>query len=58
MGHVLQVTLGEDNLGTGIPVYHAVVDYVVEGDVDGEPLQIRKVFSTKKLLEEGKENLN
>jgi hypothetical protein len=56
-GNVLQVTLGEDNLGTGIPVYHAVVDYVVEGDVDNEPLQIRKVFSTKKLLEEGFANV-
>lgn len=57
MGHVLQVTLGEDNLGTGIPVYHAVVDYVVEGDVDVEPLQIRKVFSTKRLLAEGFANV-
>ena len=57
MGHVLQLTLGEDNLGTGIPVYHAVVDYVVEGDVDGEPLQIRKVFSTNRLLEEGFANV-
>ena len=57
MGHVLQLTLGEDNLGTGIPVYHAVIDYVVEGDVDGEPLQIRKVFSTNKLLEEGFANV-
>jgi hypothetical protein len=56
-GNVLQLTLGEDNLGTGIPVYHAIVDYVVEGDVDGEPLQIRKVFSTKKLLEEGFANV-
>jgi hypothetical protein len=57
MGHVLQLTLGEDNLGTGIPVYHVVVDYVVEGEVDGEPLQIRKVFSTNKLLEEGFANV-
>ncbi|KAL3922450.1 MAG: hypothetical protein SGILL_002203, partial [Bacillariaceae sp.] len=57
MGHVLQVTLGEDNLGTGIPVYHCVVDYVVEGEVDGEPLQIRKVFSTNKFIEEGFANV-
>jgi hypothetical protein len=56
-GNVLQVTLGEDNLGTGIPVYHAIVDFVVEGDIDDEPLQIRKVFSTKKLLEEGFANV-
>ncbi|KAG7352401.1 hypothetical protein IV203_008449 [Nitzschia inconspicua] len=56
-GNVLQVSLGEDILGTGIPVYHAVVDYVVEGEVDGEPLQIRKTFSTKRLLEEGFANV-
>lgn len=56
-GNVLQLTLGEDHLGTGIPVYHAVIDYVVENDVDGEPLQIRKIFSTKKLLEEGFANV-
>jgi hypothetical protein len=56
-GNVLQVSLGEDNLGTGIPVYHAVIDYIVEGDIDDEPLQIRKVFSTKTLLEEGFANV-
>ena len=34
MGHVLQVNLGNDTLGTGIPVYYALVDYVVEGERD------------------------
>jgi hypothetical protein len=58
MGHVLQVTLGEDSLGTGIPVYHAVVDYVVtDGATNHEPLQIRKCFTTKNLLEEGFANV-
>lgn len=58
MGHVLQVTLGEDNLGTGIPVYHAVVDYVVSDNETGkEPLQIRKCFTSKKLLDEGFANV-
>ena len=58
MGHVLQVTLGEDLDGAGIPVYHAIVDYVVESPtVDEEPLQVRKCFTTEKLLEEGFANV-
>lgn len=57
MGHVLQVSLGEDVLGTGIPVYYALVDYVVEGESDEDHIQVRKVFSSKKLLEEGFANV-
>ena len=69
MGHVLQVTLGEASDGTGIPVYHALVDYVVERKAlleEGEeedvttvedPLQVRKCFATRKLLEEGFANV-
>lgn len=57
MGHVLQVSLGEDNLGTGIPVYNALVDYVVEGDSDEEHIQVRKVFTSKTFLEEGFANV-
>ncbi len=58
IGNVLQVTLGEDPDGTGIPVYHTLVDYVVESDeVDDEPLQVRKCFATGKLLEEGFANV-
>jgi hypothetical protein len=79
MGHVLQISLGEDADGTGIPVYHALVDYVVDhhqnqnsNDHCGatftddtfhneleEPLQVqvRKCFSTRKLLEEGFANV-
>jgi len=57
MGHVLQVSLGEDDLGTGIPVYYALVDYVVEGESDEDHIQVRKVFTSKKLLEEGFANI-
>jgi len=57
MGHVLQVSLGESILGTGIPVYYALIDYVVEGDTDEEHIQVRKVFTSKKLLEEGFANV-
>lgn len=57
MGHVLQISLGEDHLGTGIPVYYALVDYVVEAEAKEDHLQIRKVFSSKKLLDEGFANV-
>ncbi len=57
MGHVLQVSLGEDTLGTGIPVYYAVIDFVVQGDTDDEHIQVRKIFSSKKLIEEGFANV-
>ena len=57
MGHVLQVSLGEDSLGTGIPVYYAVVDFVVQGASDEEHIQVRKVFTSKSLLEEGFANV-
>ena len=57
MGHVLQVSLGEDTLGTGIPVYYAVIDFVVEGDTDEEHMQVRKIFTSKKLIEEGFANV-
>jgi len=57
MGHVLQVSLGEDILGTGIPVYYALVDYVVAGDTDEDHIQVRKVFTSKKLIEEGFANV-
>ena len=39
-------------------MYHAVVDYVLVGDdADAEPIQVRKVFCTKHLLEEGFANV-
>jgi hypothetical protein len=58
-GNVLQVTLGEDPDGTGIPIYHTLVDYVVETDSVEEqhPMQVRKCFSTRKLFEEGFANV-
>ena len=68
MGHVLQVTLGEDPDGTGIPVYHAVVDYVVHVDdllasptsagIPSSTIQVRKCFETRHLLEEGFANVD
>lgn len=57
MGHVLQLSLGEDILGTGIPVYYALIDYVVAGDTDEDHIQVRKVFASRKLLEEGFANV-
>jgi len=57
VGHVQAVSLGEDILGTGIPVYYALIDYVVEGETDQEHIQVRKVFASKKLLEEGFANV-
>eukprot|EP00536_Pseudo-nitzschia_multiseries_P008257 jgi/Psemu1/325124/estExt_fgenesh1_pg.C_2080004 len=57
MGHVLQVSLGEDILGTGIPVYYALVDFVAKGDTDEDHIQVRKVFTSKKILEEGFANV-
>ena len=59
IGNVLQVTLGEDPDGTGIPVYHTLVDYVVENHEDPEqaPLQVRKCFTTGILFEEGFANV-
>jgi hypothetical protein len=60
-GNVLQVTLGQDPDGTGIPIYHTLVDYVVESSIiggeDEHPMQVRKCFSTRKLLEEGFANV-
>jgi hypothetical protein len=54
-GHVLQVTIGEDSDGTGIPVYQALIDYVV---ADTElPIQVRKCFQTQCLLEKGFANV-
>ena len=32
-GHVLQVSIEEDSLGTGIPTYKAVIDYMIENPV-------------------------
>jgi hypothetical protein len=55
-GHVLHVSMGEmDSLGTGIPTYVAVIDYMLEKDHDS--IQIRKHFATQKRLEEGFANV-
>ena len=54
-GHVLQATVGQDADGTGIPVYHAVIDYVVQ--FSDHPVQVRKCFQTRHLLQEGFANI-
>jgi hypothetical protein len=59
-GHVLHVSMGEmDSLGTGIPTYVAVIDYMLEKGADGQEhsIQIRKHFATQQRLEEGFANV-
>ena len=59
-GHVLHVSMGEmDSLGTGIPTYVAVIDYMIEkeGADQQNSIQIRKHFSTQQRLCEGFANV-
>jgi hypothetical protein len=60
-GHVLHVSMGEmDSLGTGIPTYVAVIDYMIEtqGSQDQpNSIQIRKHFATQQRLCEGFANV-
>jgi hypothetical protein len=58
-GHVLHVSLGEmDSLGTGIPTYVAVIDYMLEKQgADQDSIQIRKHFATQQRLQEGFANV-
>jgi hypothetical protein len=66
-GHVLQVTIEEEtSLGTGIPTYKAVIDYMVAtsgGGAGGDDaaasskIQIRKQFETQTHLEQGFANV-
>jgi hypothetical protein len=59
-GHVLHVSMGEmDSLGTGIPTYMAVIDYMIENQgVDQQnSIQIRKHFATQQRLREGFANV-
>ena len=55
LGHVLQSSLGQDLDGTGIPTYNAVIDYVVQ--FSEHPVQVRKCFQTRHLLQEGFANI-
>lgn len=55
-GHVLQVSVEEDSLGTGIPTYKAVIDYTLNGGSQ-ETIQVRKHFETQRLLEQGFANV-
>jgi hypothetical protein len=62
IGHVLQVSVGHDPDGTGIPMYNAVIDYVVQGTADDDDvkkpmIQVRKCFQTRYLLQEGFANI-
>jgi len=57
-GHVLQVSVeNDDSLGTGIPTYKAVIDYMVENEHNNS-VQIRKHFETQNPLEEGFANVD
>ena len=55
-GNVLEVSVEEDSLGTGIPTYRAVIDYVVDGGAQ-ETIQVRKHFETQNLLTQGFSNV-
>jgi hypothetical protein len=57
-GHVLHVSMGEmDSLGTGIPTYMAVIDYMIEKQDQQKSIQIRKHFATQQRLCEGFANV-
>ena len=55
-GHVLESKVDMSGWDTpGIPAYHAIIDYIYEHD--GNTFQVRKSFTTEKLLEEGFANV-
>jgi len=57
-GHVLEVSVEEDSLGTGIPTYKAVIDYMVKPSSSTKnTVQVRKHFETQQLLQEGFANV-
>ena len=57
-GHVLQVSVEEDVMGSGLPTYRAVIDYMVDSPVGGDnKIQVRKHFETQHLLEQGFANV-
>lgn len=55
-GNVLQVVKVEDK-GDGLPVYRAVIDYMIKSEQTQESLQIRKQFDSIKELEQGFANV-
>lgn len=57
-GHVLQVSVEEDAMGSGLPTYRAVIDYMVDSpDAGANKIQVRKYFETQHLLEQGFANV-
>ncbi|GAX17985.1 hypothetical protein FisN_18Hh198 [Fistulifera solaris] len=56
-GHVLQVSVEEDAMGSGLPTYRAVIDYMVNSPVGDNKIQVRKHFATQHLLEQGFANV-
>lgn len=48
-GNVREVSIEDDSLGTGIPTYHALIDYIitVRRERDESKIQVRKSFQTQ-----------
>lgn len=48
-GNVREVSIETDSLGTGIPTYHALIDYIitVRRERDESKIQVRKSFQTQ-----------
>lgn len=56
-GNVREVSIEEDSLGTGIPTYHALIDYIIKRQTDAARIQVRKSFQTQHLLQQGFANV-
>lgn len=53
------MSIEDDQLGTGIPTYHALIDYIitVRREADAARIQVRKSFQTQHLLQQGFANV-
>jgi hypothetical protein len=58
-GNVREVSIEDDSLGTGIPTYHALIDYIitVRREAEQARIQVRKSFQTQHLLQQGFANV-
>jgi len=58
-GNVREVSIEDDSLGTGIPTYHALIDYIITVRREAElaRIQVRKNFQTQHLLQQGFANV-
>ena len=58
-GNVREVSIEDDSLGTGIPTYNALIDYIitVRRKADTARIQVRKSFQTQHLLQQGFANV-